>query len=83
MKLIEKLLSSFDNHSLGFSGRKLSGFVGVVTAVCVTFIWMRPEYLLSVIKIWLGFASVCLGIITVEQIIKLIWGKKDEPPSVT
>ena len=67
----EKLLKSFDNSKDGYSGRKLSAFAGVFVATYITFKYIEPQYLIEAIMVWLCFSLLCLGIVTIEQIVKL------------
>jgi hypothetical protein len=67
---ISKLFASLDNHSLGYSGRKLSAMVGVLTGVYITIKLLPATDQLHALYAWLTFALLCLGIVTVEQIIK-------------
>lgn len=67
----EKLIKSFDNSKDGFSGRKLSAFAGVFVASIITFKYIEPQYLIEALMVWLCFSLLCLGIVTIEQIVKL------------
>lgn len=69
-EFIKKLFASLDNHSLGYSGRKLSALAGVLTAIYITAHELPKEAQLHALYAWLLFALLCLGIVTVEQIIK-------------
>lgn len=69
-EFIRKLFASLDNHSLGYSGRKISAMVGVLTGVYITARLLPSEAQLHALYAWLTFALLCLGIVTVEQIIK-------------
>jgi hypothetical protein len=69
-KIFINLISSFDAHTLGFSARKLSAFAGVVMAIVVTLKLPKDAYL-HAIYAWQTFALLCLGIVTIEQIIRL------------
>jgi hypothetical protein len=78
-KVINWLFSSFDNHSKGASARKFSAFIAVIVSVYITIKLTVAEYLEGVLMIWLGFALLCLSVITVQEIIKLKNGGKAEP----
>lgn len=65
------LLQSFDNKPSGFSARKLSAFVSVMICWYITMRFTSTEVLVEVVSVWLIFALLCLGIITIEQIIRL------------
>jgi hypothetical protein len=66
-----KLISSFDNHSTGFSARKLSAFVGILVSIYITAVELHQEAQLHALYAWLLFILLCLSVITAEQIIKL------------
>lgn len=70
-KLTENILLSFKIGEGGFSGRKLSAFFSVILCGVVTYQYIKVEYLTEVLMVWLSFALLCLGIVTIEQIIKL------------
>jgi len=78
MKLIKNLLDSFSNTAGGFSARKLSAFIAVVTAIWITVYELPIEVQIDALYAWLLFALLCLGIITIENIINLKNGKKEE-----
>jgi hypothetical protein len=69
-KIISDLIASFTTDTLGFSARKLSAFAGVVMAIVVTFKLPKDSYIHAVYA-WQTFALLCLGIVTIEQIIRL------------
>lgn len=69
-KLFDNLIKSFTTDSEGFSARKLSAFVGVMTAIYVTAKEIPQEAQIHALYAWLCFALICLGIVTVEQIIR-------------
>lgn len=70
-KIIKNLILSFKVGEGGFSGRKLSAFFSVVLCGAITYQYIKVEYLTEVLMVWLSFALLCLGIVTIEQIIKL------------
>jgi len=72
---ITKLFASLDTTSLGYSGRKLSAMVGVLTGVYLTIKLLPSEAQLHALYAWLTFSLLCLGIVTVEQIIKFKTGQ--------
>jgi hypothetical protein len=73
----QKLLSSFDNYSKGFSARKLSAFVGIILASFITYRFVSFDNVVNLVSIWLGFSLLCLGIVTVQNLIELRNGKKE------
>lgn len=87
-KILNNILKSFTTDSDGWSARKLSAFVGVVTAIYITIKEIPTEAQLHALYAWLAFVLVCLGIVTIEQIIRLKEGngsdnieKNGEPTS--
>jgi hypothetical protein len=69
------LLNSFKNNTTGYSGRKLSAFVGVATAIYLTICKIPLENQLESLMVWLAFSLLCLGIVTVQNIIEFKNGK--------
>lgn len=66
------LLSSMDNNTIGASARKLSAFWGIVfVATFISYKHSSDANAPTLITIWLLFALLCLGLVTMEQIIKL------------
>lgn len=70
-KIIKNIILSFKVGEGGFSGRKLSAFFSVILCGAITYQYIKVEYLTEVLMVWLSFALLCLGIVTIEQIIKL------------
>ena len=68
--MIKDLLNSFKNNTAGYSGRKLSAFVGVATAIYLTIFKIPLENQLESLMVWLSFSLLCLGIVTVQNIIE-------------
>jgi hypothetical protein len=75
--MIKDLLNSFKNDKIGYSGRKLSAFIGVATAIYLTIFKIPLENQLDALMVWLSFSLLCLGIVTVQNIIEFKNGKKD------
>lgn len=77
---IKKYLGSmFDNHSVGASMRKILAFItGVVFAGYLHYNYVTPENSFDFLVADLACALLCLGIITMEQIIKFKQGSKEE-----
>ena len=75
-KILDGLFNSFTTDTLGFSARKLSAFIGVATAVIITFKLPKEQYI-NAIYAWQTFALICLGIVTAEQIINFIFNIKN------
>jgi hypothetical protein len=77
-EFFSKVISAFDNHSKGFSARKLSAFTIIVMVVICHIKWFKSdhwEYLGEVLALDFGFICVCLGMTTYESI-----KKKDVTP---
>jgi len=82
-KILNNILNSFTTDKAGYSARKLSAFVGISVAIIVTFKLPKDAYLHAVYA-WQTFGLLCLGIVTIEQIIRLKNGgdKETPPPTV-
>lgn len=79
-KKITWVLNSFSIKDNGASRRALSAFFGIVLmAGWVTVRFTSTANAPTVITIWLVFSSLCLGMITAEQIIKFKNGGGGEP----
>jgi hypothetical protein len=74
-KIFNYIFHSFTNSPEGFSARKLAAFTAVITAVTVTFYFGADGYVTELVLIWLAFGLLCLGIITIQQIIDFKNGK--------
>ena len=68
--MIKDLLNSLKNNTSGYSGRKLSALVGVITGVYLTIFKIPLEHQLNALMVWLAFSLLCLGIVTVQNIIE-------------
>jgi hypothetical protein len=81
MNIADKFFGSFDNSTPNsFSGRKLSAFAGVVTAIVLTYL-LPNEAKLHALYAWQLFSLLCLTVITAQQIINFKNGntpKQDE-----
>jgi len=78
-KLFNYIFYSFTNNPEGFSARKLASFTAVITAVVVTFYFGADQFVTELVLIWLGFGLLCLGIITIQQVIDFKNGKSTPP----
>lgn len=67
--ILKKIESTFDNHSKGYSARKLTAFVFVVVSVVLCFKYTTPDNLNEVLISIFVFIAFCLGLITVQNII--------------
>jgi len=79
-EFIKKLTNSLDTTSNGFSGRKLTALASIIIAAYVTY-QLPADAKLYALYSWQALALLCLGIVTVEQVIKLKNGGKDEVPA--
>ena len=70
MNFFKKLFSSLDTTSEGFSGRKISTMISVLTAVYMGIFLLPPADRLYGLIAFLIFASVCLGLVTIPQLIE-------------
>lgn len=72
--MFKRLFASFDNTSIGWSGRKLTAWFSIMIAAYVTY--TLPLYVrLYALYSWQGLALLCLGIITFEQVLKFKSGQ--------
>ena len=76
-KFISKLFASLDNHSIGYSGRKLTALFSILMGAYITYCKLPTETYLHALYAWQMLCVLCLGIVTAEQIIKLKNGKED------
>ena len=68
--MFKKLFASFDNNTLGYSARKLTAFASLCVAAGVTYT-LPADAKLHALYAWLLLVLLCLGIVTIEQIIRL------------
>ena len=78
MNIINKILGSFDNSKDGFSARKLSAFVFVLFSAYIHINYISTDNAIEALFVDSGTLLLCLGIITMEQIIKFKNGDKQE-----
>ena len=77
---ISNLFGSLDNHSLGYSGRKLTALFSALMGAYITFFKLPLEQQFNALCVWLLLCVLCLGIVTFEQIIKFKNGKDEQQP---
>jgi hypothetical protein len=75
---LTKLFASLDNHSLGYSGRKLTAVFAVLMGAYITKYKLAEADQLHALYAWLFLALLCLGIVTIQNIIDFKNGKKQE-----
>lgn len=68
---MQNIFDSFKNNSDGWSARKLTAFAFVCMAAFVHLRGLNDSNALKFLIADGTFALICLGIVTVEQIIKL------------
>lgn len=71
-------LNSFHNEPGGFSGRKLSAFFAVLMAA-YNLKFADRTIAVELTMTWLAFALLCLGIITMQQVVEFKNGKPKPP----
>ena len=75
--IFTNLFDSFKNNTLGYSGRKLSALAGVLTGIYITVKLLPITDQLQALYTWLLFALLCLGIVTLQNVIELKNGNKN------
>lgn len=76
---MKKILQSFENNKLGYSGRKASAFWAiVVVATIISFKHTDISTVFEIVCAWLIFACMCLGLVTAQNVIEFKKGVKDE-----
>jgi hypothetical protein len=69
-KILHKLESTFDTTTKGYSSRKLSAFWAIVImGGLITYKYVDVTNAVEMLTAWLIFGLLCLGIITVQNII--------------
>lgn len=77
---INNIVRSLDNkQDSGYSARKLTGLFAILIGAVVTYFLPVADRLHSLYA-WQLLALLCLGIVTVEQIIKFKTGQGTTPP---
>ena len=71
--MIKDIWDSFKHNKQGASGRKLSAFWSiVVVSTFVSYKYTNATNLIEVLITWLVFAAVCLGLVTIPELIKFL-----------
>lgn len=73
---------SFHNGPGGLSARKLSAAFAVLAAA-YNLQFVDKSNAVEMTMVWLCFALLCLGIITMQNVIELRTGKKADPAPAT
>jgi hypothetical protein len=76
--IFTKLFASLDNHSLGYSGRKLTALFSILMGAYITCAKLPIDAYLHALYAWQVLCMLCLGIVTVEQIIKFKNGNSSD-----
>jgi hypothetical protein len=79
--LINNLIGSFKTGDGGLSARKSTAFASIVVAIYVTYT-LPLDMRLHALYAWQLLALLCLGIVTIEQIIKFKNGNGSDKPTV-
>jgi len=80
-KILNYFGSIFDNHSLGASMRKVIAFItGIVFAGWLHYKYVDTSNAFNFLVADLACALLCLGIITMEQVIKFKNGQSTDAP---
>ena len=74
-----------NNTEYGFQWRKIAGLVALVTAVYISLNHVKDDNVMSMLYSWQVFTSVCIGLITIPELIKAIETIKNgnNPPKTT
>lgn len=78
-QIIKNILASLDNHSKGYSGRKLTAVWAVLVGTYATH-HLPEDALLHAVYAWQVLALLCLGIVTIEQVLRLKNGNDTSKP---
>lgn len=85
-KIFSDLVASLNTENTGYSARKLSAFFGVVfVAGWITHKNTNASNVTELVLIWLSFSMLCLGLVTIGQLVELRTGitSKKETKTVT
>ncbi len=79
---ITNIVRSLDNvQGQGYSARKLTSLFAVLMGAYITKYKLPSDCQLYALYTWLAVALLCLGIVTVEQIIKFKNGNQETTPT--
>lgn len=79
--IINKIIASFDTYNKGFSSRKLTAFASIIVAIYVTYT-LPDEARLHALYAWQLLALLCLGIVTIQNILEFKNGNSDKQSPV-
>lgn len=77
MSWVKKLLASFENSPGGFSARKLTAFAFTACALYLQWKHSTPDNVPTLVLIDASAALLCLGIVTMAELVKLRHGNKE------
>lgn len=80
-KILQKIESTFDTYSKGYSARKLTAFVFCILTIYLCIKHTTEANLYDVLIILLTFILLCFGMITFQDIIKFKNGTTDNTPN--
>jgi len=72
VSFINDIFKSFSNDPGGWSGRKISAATGVITAVYIGVRLLPESDRIYAVYAFLMFSSVCLGLVTIPELIKFL-----------
>jgi len=75
-QVVRNVLLSLTTEKGGYSARKLSALVGVITAIYITGRFGDDRNVVELTMVWLSFALLLLGVVTIEQLIGLRTGSQ-------
>lgn len=82
MSMLSDVWNSFKNNTEGLSGRKLSAFWAIVfVATALSYKYTTEQTVFKIVSLWLLFGSICLGLVTIPELIKFIVEMKNKPKS--
>jgi hypothetical protein len=83
MNKLNDIWNSFKTNAYGLSGRKISAATAVLVGAYVTKYKIPTEMQFWALVVWLCYSAVCLGLVTIPELIKFVTelkngSKKDE-----
>lgn len=69
--IFNDLNDSFKILEGGYSARKLSAFFAIISSSIISYKFTDDKTEVAIVIVWLGFASLCLGLTTIEGLAKL------------
>jgi hypothetical protein len=78
IKLITDFIDSFRADKAGLSGRKISAAISLLSAIFIAAKLLPPEERIYAVYALLTYSGVCLGLVTIPELITFLSGKKQE-----